>query len=490
MALSENEKIKRKIREWKQNPVQFVRDSFQTEPDVWQIEGLEALASEDPKKFRISLQACAGPGKSALLAWSGWWFLTCQGDKGEHPKGAAVSISADNLRDNLWAELAKWQERSSFLQKMFKWTRTRIFAKDHESTWFIAARAFAKTANTEEVGRTMAGMHSKYVLYLIDESGDIPPAIVRSAEQGLSTGPKFGKIMQAGNPTSHDGMLYAAGSTLAHQWYVIRITGDPDDPRRSKRISIDWAREQISNYGRDNPWVMAYILGQFPPSSINTLLGPDEVRDAMERRPLEDTYKFAQKRLGVDVARFGDDRTVLFPRQGLMSFKCVEMRDARTHEIAGRVMQAKNKWGSEVDLVDGTGGFGSGVIDALIQGGHSPVEVHFAGKAIDPRYLNKRAEMWFEMADWIKRGGALTKDEQLIKELTAPTYWFGNNGKFQLESKDQIKQRLGFSPDKADALALTFAIPEMPTKTEAEHLIDKYGYGSGKTLTEFDPFDY
>lgn len=484
---SEQESIRQKLIDWKNDPVLFVREAFQVEPDHWQMDGLKALASDDDISFRISLQACAGPGKSALLAWAGWWFLATQGDKKEHPKGAAVSISADNLRDNLWAEFSKWQSRCNFLQKKFQWTASRIFAKDHPQTWFISARAFAKAADSETVGRTMAGLHSKYVLYLIDESGDIPPSIVKSCEQGLSTGPKFGKIIQAGNPTSQTGMLYAAASILSHQWTVIRITGDPDDERRSSRIDIDWAREQIDNYGRDNPWVQAYILGMFPASGINTLLGVDEVRDAMDRNPRDVSYKYSQKRLGVDVARFGDDRTVLFPRQGLVAFRPIEMRDARSNEIGDRIMMAKRKWEHEIEFIDDTGGWGAGTIDYLIQAGYSPAGINFSGKAIDPRYFNKRAEMWFELAEWIRRGGCLPKNDQLVKELTAPTYAF-QKGKMMLEPKEKIKDRLGFSPDLADALALTFAHPELPAKSELDVLRDKIrGVSTGKARTEFDP---
>lgn len=468
------------IKIWREDPIQYVRENFQTEPDAWQRKALEVFPSQEPEKMRISLQACAGPGKSAVLAWCGWNFLSCYGDKGEHPKSAAVSITGDNLADNLWPEFAKWQDRSPFLKTAFTWTKTRIFANDHPETWFISARSWSKTANAEEIGRTLSGLHSKYVLVLIDESGDIPLAILRAAEQSLSNC-IFGKIMQAGNPTSHDGILYAAATTLRHLWYIIRITGDPDDPDRSPRIDANWARQQIKLYGRDNPWVMALILGLFPPSSINTLLGPDEVTEAMHRHLSSDKYDFSQKRLGVDVARFGDDRTVIFPRQGLAAFKPVEMRGARSNEIAARVAAGIVKFGSEFEAVDGTGGYGSGVIDALMQSGYSPLEVHFSGKPIDSRYFNKRAEMWFEMSRWVKRGGALPNIPQLSRELTAPTYTF-KDGKFLLESKEQIKKRLGFSPDMADALGLTFSLPEMP---RSNPLIQE----KSKLLSDFDPFD-
>jgi phage terminase large subunit len=474
-----------KIREWRENPCRFVYEEFGVTPDKWQQDALNVFPSQEPDKLRIALQACVGPGKSALLAWCGWNFLSCYGEEGNHPKGAAVAVTSDNLRDNLWPEFAKWQSRSEFMKRAFKWTKERIFAVDHSETWFMSARSYAKDADAEQQGKTLSGLHSKYTLCLLDESGEIPPAVAKAAEQTLSTGDRvFGKIIQAGNPSSLTGILHAASTVLRHLWYVIRITGDPDDPKRSPRIDLDWAREQIRTYGRDNPWVMYSILGLFPPSSINALLGPDEVATAMERHLREDAYHMSQKRLGIDVARFGDDRTIIFPRQGLVSFRFAEMRNARTNEIAARVARAKADWGSEMEFVDGSGGYGAGVIDSLMQAGHTPQEVNFSGKSIDPRYFNKRSEMWFEMANWVKRGGVLPPDPTLLKELTAPTYTF-QSGKLRLEEKEQIKKRLGFSPDCADALALTFSLPDMPAA-----VVDgvRLPVSSGKLLADYDPF--
>ena len=478
------------LRRQRDDPVYFVKKHFQVEPDAWQCEFLQAYGSPVAKK-RISLQACAGPGKTAALAWAGWHFLSTRGTAKEHPKGAAVSTTSDNLKDNLWPEFSKWQNRSQFLMKAFLWTKERIFSRQHPQTWWISARSWSKNANEDEQGRTLSGLHSQFVLALVDESGDIPITILKTAEQMLGNC-TWGRIVQAGNPTSLQGMLYAAATILKEMWQIIRITGDPDDVNRSPRIDIELAREQIKTWGRDNPWVMSYILGLFPPSSLNVLLGPDEVREAMNRHVSEDAYIYSQKRIGVDVARFGDDRTILYPRQGLVAFKPAEMRGSRSNEVAARLMLAKSKWGSEVELVDDTGGWGSGVIDSCIQSGVTPIPINFSGKAIDPRYLNKRAEMWFLMAQWVQRGGCLPQSDTLVKELTAPTYMFVN-GKFQIEPKDSIKKRLKFSPDEADALALTFALPEMP-----QSILHAVGRPSGKVhergepgvmASDYDPYD-
>lgn len=473
-----------KIRLGRENPCQFVKEEFKVDPDKWQKQALEAFVCQDRDRMRILLRACAGPGKSAALAWMGWIFLACYGSRGEHPKGAVTSITEDNLKDNLWAEFSKWQHRSRFLMSAFTWTKERIYANDHPETWFLSARTWSKSANAEEQGRTMSGLHSPYVLFLIDESGEIPLPILKSAEQALSNC-QFGKIVQAGNPSSLDGMLYAASTSLSHLWYQIRITGDPDDPNRSTRINKEWAEEQIKLYGRDNPWVMAFILGEFPPASINALLGIEDIERAMHRNVPEDQYESAQKRLGIDAARFGDDPWVIFPRQGLMAFKPVEMRNPRSQEVAARVALAKSKWGSEMEFFDGTGGYAGGAVDCMIQAGYAPQEINFSGKATDNRYFNKRSEMWFLMAEWVKRGGSLPDLPILKRELTAPTYTF-QNGKFKLEDKEQIKKRLGFSPNYGDALSLTFALPEMPMAVASIH--PSFGDYRNKAKSEYDPF--
>jgi phage terminase large subunit len=200
----------------------------------------------------------------------------------------------------------------------------------------------------------------------------------------------------------------------------------------------------------------------------------------MGRHLPEHTYDWSQKRLGLDVARYGDDRTVIFPRQGLASFQPVIMRHDRgsavSVDIATRVAAAKTRWGSELEFADATGGWSAGACDVLRASGIDVIDVQFAAPAVDPRYYNMRAQIWFEMAEWVKRGAALPNLPELLGELTSPTYVF-HRGKFQLEDKDQVKARLGRSPDLADALALTFAMPDMPAAMHGRRSV-------GKAITE------
>lgn len=478
--MSPDEKLKR----WIVDPLFFVVDELGAKPDPWQVEALEVLGSKQEKHQRMAFKACKGPGKTAFLAWAIIWFMATQSTKGEHAKGAGTSITQDNIDDNLWPEIAKWKARSPFIDRLFKWTKTRYFQVDHEETWFFSKRTWPKTADSSQQANTLAGLHAENILFVLDESGGIPNAVMASAEATLSTLGGFKKIIQCGNPTHLEGPLYSACTTERNLWWVKEITGDPDDPQRSPRISTTWARQQIEKYGRDNPWVLVNVFGQFPPSSVNALLGPEEISASMKRRLSPDEYDYAQKRLGVDCARFGDDRTVLFPRQGLMAFPPATMRNARGPEIASRMAQAKARWDWQMAFIDDTGGYGASAIDSALMAGLPISPVSFSGRAIDPRYMNKRAEMWFTMSEWVKRGGVLPDDDELVKELSSPTYTFNAQGKFLLEPKEQIKERLGFSPDKADALALTFAIPEMPHSNDP--LSDLAS--TGKYVSEYNPF--
>lgn len=452
------EKASGRLRSWRENPAQFVHENFQVDPDPWQIDALEALGGGYQPVRRVGMKACTGPGKTAVLAWAGLLRLSCYGRKGDHPKGAALSKTRDNLKDNLWPELSKWQKRSEFLSSQFTWTKERLYANDHPETWFLSARSFAKDADAEAIGRSLSGLHGPFPFVLLDECGDMPPAVGRTAEQIFTGSPVDAAIIAAGNPTSIDGLLYVICTKLRGQWIMITITADPDDPKRTPRVSADFAREQIKENGRDNPWVMATILGLFPPCGFNALVGVEEMEKAMNRHYRIEDYGHAPKIIGVDVAREGDDRSIFAPRQGLVGFKKREFRNTRSNILAGALAQSEDKWGADGVIVDGTGGYGSGVIDAGATMGRTWFDCQFAGKAPDPKFANMRAYIGWSFAEWIKNGGALPYDPRLIKQAVATTYTFQGD-KILLKPKELIKKEIGESPDDWDGYAVTFAYP-------------------------------
>ena len=229
------------------------------------------------------------------------------------------------------------------------------------------------------------------------------------------------------------------------------------------------------------------MLCDFNAGSSSALIAVDTVTAASGRHAIESAYSFAPKILGVDVARQGDDSSVIFRRQGLASWKPRVLKGADSTTVASVVIQEMQDFGADAVFVDGSGGYGAGVIDRLRLLGHQPVEVQFGGRATDPRYANKRMEMYWELAKWLEGGGCIPDDAALKVELCTPTYSHDNaKGVMKLESKDDIKARMGKSPDRADALALTFAFPVAPKLSPLEQAIFARPQ---RARTDYSPLD-
>lgn len=475
---------------FRDDPVKMVRDLFGVEPDLWQVEALESF----PKTRRLAMKACAGPGKTAVLAWIGWNFLLTR----PHCMIGATSISGDNLKSALWTELARWRARSPLLMDMFEQTKSEIFAKNSPRTWRMEARTWAKDADADQIGNALAGIHAQYVMWLLDETGDYPESIMPVCEGIFNGNPIEAHIVQAGNPTRLSGPLYRACTLARNIWKVIEITADPDDPKRTPRVSIEVAREQIRQYGRDNPWILVKIFGQFPPSDFNALIGPDEVNMAMNRIYREDQLGNPPMILGVDVAREGDDASVIFGRLGKQCMIPIKMRNVDGVQGAGRVSRIWQDSNVDACFIDATGGFGSSWIDQLRLLNRAPIGVHFSASAHEStRYYNKRAEMYFDAIRWIKEGGALPKIPELLAALTQTTYSFSKD-RLLLEPKEDVKAKLGYSPDDADAFVLTFAEPVVrkprslaPPSYVAQQAFNPYAEKApGNAVAgPYDPFD-
>lgn len=201
-------------------------------------------------------------------------------------------------------------------------------------------------------------------------------------------------------------------------------------------------------------------LCDFNASAEDQLISLSDSNAAANREYPDKDFMDAPKIIGVDPARFGDDRSVIIRRQGLKASDIVIFRGLDNMQLAARVAQICQDWDPDAVFIDSGGG--AGVLDRLRQLDYDPVEVPFGGRAIlEQQFVNRRTEMWWNMKEWIEAGGWIPSDPMLRQELSTPTYWFDAQGRKALESKDDIKKRLqgGASPDIADALALTFAYP-------------------------------
>ena len=465
----------------------MVRELFGVTPDPWQHEALEAF----PHAPRLAMKACTGPGKTCLLAWVGWNFLLTR----PHPVVGAASINGANLYANLWPELARWRAKSEFIQRFFEQTQKVIFYRPYPATWHLQARTWAQDANVDQMGNALRGLHGEYVLWLLDETGGYPDGIMPTVEGIFSGAPIEAHIVQAGNPTHLSGPLYRACTTALRHWRVIEITADPDDPKRSSRISVEHARAQIELYGRDNPWVRVNIFGQFPQASPNALIGPDEMSTAMARYYREHEIGRVPKILGVDVAWYGDDASVIWPREGIQSYAPIKYRGIGPSEGAGQIVRKWDDWQADAVFIDGST-FGAGWVENLRLIGKIPFSVQFGGAARDKlRYANKRAEMYFDAVQWIRRGGALPQCPELTAALTQTTYAPNMRGQLVLEPKESVKKKIGFSPDDADAFVLSFAEPVTITDTRRRVVQQPMVYdpfaeldGRNPQPNRYDPF--
>lgn len=234
----------------------------------------------------------------------------------------------------------------------------------------------------------------------------------------------------------------------------------------------------------------------FAASSEDALLKLDDVLLAQQRNLKDDQFNFAGKALGVDVARFGGDRTVLTPRQGLACFNPVALPQLDTMATAGRVAQAIDKWKPDAVFID-NGTFGAGVVDRLRQLKYRNIHgIDFGSRANSERFQNKRSEMWWDAAEWVKGGGALANVPELMADLTAPRFDYKNqHGRIELESKDSLRSRGLKSPDFGDSFALTFAMPVAPAgmrgrANTTDHDFDPYNLGGERDRRHTTDHDF
>ena len=308
--------------------------------------------------------------------------------------------------------------------------------------------------NTE----AFAGLHNKgrRILLIFDEASAIPDSIWEVSEGALTDDDTEIIWIVCGNPTRNSGRFRECFGKYKHRW------GNRQVDSRSVSITNKAQIQQwIDDYGEDSDFVRVRVRGVFPRAGSNQLIASDLVAAALGRNLRPDTYKHAPLVFGVDVARFGDDQSVLAKRQGLYAQTLLKWRGLDTMTLAGIVAQHIDADQPGAVFVDQTG-VGAGVVDRLHQLGYSQViGVDFGAMAANPAlYANKRSEMWCSLADWLKAGGALPPDQELADDLTAPEYGFtGDKGQIILEKKADMKKRGLASPDCGDAEALTFAHP-------------------------------
>lgn len=424
-------------------------------PDKWQLQVLrdvrDGLLTLN-EAIQIAVASGHGVGKSALVAWLIYWAMSTMPDT----KGVVTANTESQLKTKTWAELSKWH-RLAICKHWFEHTATALISTvpGHDKTWRVDMVAWS-----EKNSEAFAGLHNKgrRVLLVFDEASAIPDTIWEVAEGALTDEDTEILWFAFGNPTRARGRFRECFGKFAHRWKTYHVDSRTAAMTNKKQLDA-W----IADYGIDSDFTKVRVLGQFPSADINALLTRAEVDAAMNRVYKPGQFEFGAKVLGVDVARQGDDDSVVAKRWGNVMFPLKVMHIPNSVLVAQNVAQIMDDFKEDGCFVDSTGGYGAGVVDALrTTMGRSCTEVYFNGTASNRQYHDKRSEMAFELSKAIKANLSLPKDELLAEELCALTYTFVGD-KFRLCAKDDVKVEIGRSPDRADAAGLTYAFPVSPS---------------------------
>ena len=458
-------------------------------PELWQRKvllhirkKLQAGASIQ-EAIQIAVASGHGVGKSALVAWLILWAASTF----EDTKGTVTANTETQLKTKTWAELGKWYHL--FVGKsMFDLTATALISSDpeHERTWRIDMVPWSER-NTE----AFAGMHNKgkRILLIMDEGSAIPDKIYEVSEGALTDSDTQIIWCVFGNPTRSVGRFRDCFEERgANTWWTMQV-----DSRDVSLTNKDQFEKWIKYYGEDDDFVRIRVKGTFPRHGEMEFISAHDVDEAQAREA--DPQRTDPLIIGVDVARYGANETVIFFRKGrdAKSIEPIRLRGQSTVQVAAQVLEVWNRYHVDAIFVDG-GGVGGGVVDNIralrlfcydIQFGSKPDYVGFAMGTDGEKYANKRAEMWGAMRAWLK-GGSILPDADLRRQLVAPLYTYNLRNEIQLERKEDMMKRGVDSPDMADALALTFALP---VANHAAAGGEFAAFDKPIVESEYDPFD-
>jgi len=423
---------------YRNDPVLFVKNVLGATPQPWQEDFLRAVARGER---RISVRAGHGVGKSTVCSWALIWHMVTRFPQ----KSVVTAPTSAQLFDALYSETKAWINKlPPALKELFEVFSDRIVLKDSPESSFISART-----SSAERPEALAGIHSEHVLLVIDEASAVHEAVFEAAAGSMS-GHAATTIMIS-NPTRNSGLFYKTHHVLASDWFRMHVSC-----LTSPLVSSDFVRQIKATYGEDSNAYRIRVLGEFALADDDTLIPADLVDSAIDRdivSPEDEEIVY-----GVDVARYGTDRTALCKRRGNVVLEIKSWGGLDLMQTVGTVVN-EAKLDNPTEICVDTIGLGSGVADRLREMGYNVVDVNVAeSSAMNPNANKLRDDLWMSVKDWLgTRAVKLPKDDALRQELVAPRYSFTSMGKIVVESKDSMRRRGMRSPDLADALCLTFA---------------------------------
>jgi hypothetical protein len=430
-------------------------------PYQWQKEILtilsEHLSSPTTRHTpcQVAVSSGHGIGKSALLSWViGWAMSTC-----EDCKIVVTANTGTQLSTKTVPEIHKWI-RLSINAHWWDAKATSITVRDpeHARLWRTDAIPWSDY-NTE----AFAGLHNKgkRIVLIFDEASAIADKIWQVAEGALTDENTEIIWLAFGNPTQNTGRFRECFGSLKHRWKTIQI-----DSRTVPGTNKTQIEKWIADYGEDSDFVRVRVRGEFPRAGSSQFIGSDLV--AAARKYKAEAFAGLPKILSADIARFGDDQTVIGWRQGRKAVILDKLRGKDTVFVAERIISLIQQEKPDATIIDADG-IGAGVVDQIRFRGFSQrlFEFHGGEPATDgSAYYNRRAEVWGSTREWLMAGAEIPDDPELAADLTSPEYGFSSKQQIQLEKKEDMKKRGLSSPDCGDMLAMTFAVKVQPKPKE------------------------
>lgn len=423
------------------DPREFVKYFLGVAPTHQQNLMLRDMA---PTGAHVSVASGRGIGKSTVMAWLAMWHTLFRTDC----KTVVTSPSASQLSDVVWPEIAKWHKiLPSFLRNDLVILRSRVVHARDPKNRFVVART-ARKDNPE----ALQGIRATNTLYMIDEASGVDEQIFITAKGSL-TNPQS-RILLCSNPTRAEGFFFDSHhkAGIAEQWVKHNFSSID-----STLVERSWI-EEMHAYGEDHPYWKILVLGQFPSASADILIPYHLIERALSNATIPAGLRIA----GLDIARFGDDRSALVIRQGNAVTHISFWSGYSIPETVKRALSMAPLF--DIICVDEIG-VGGGAVDLLsLQGQVRVVPVNVSRSSTDPQFARLRDQLWFATRDWLAQSDPVAflsqeHKHRLAGELAAVRFEYNQSGKIKVESKEDMKTRLHYSPDIADALCMTFAAP-------------------------------
>lgn len=436
-------------RAWQKKKLLELRDHIQKNKNADMMGKALEMLQDATKSGR-------GIGKSALVSWLVLWMLSTK-------LGSTTIVTAnteDQLKTKTWAELGVWHtlainshwfEKAALSLTPMPWFCDLIEKQLKIDRVYYYARAILWSKENPDA---FAGAHNpKGMLLVFDEASGIPEAIWKVSKGFFTEKKSLYRLWFAfGNPRRNTGSFFECFHKNRDFWRNTTVdarTVEGTDPQIYEQI--------IKEHGADSYDAKVEVYGEFPNQGEKQFISRDLVTGAKER-VIEDGDQWAPLIMGVDPARFGDDKTVIRFRQGrnarvLPPIKLAKMDNMVVANECARLITLYNP-----DAVCIDAGNGTGIIDRLREMKYKVTEVWFGASSPKAEWANNRTYLWAEMRSWLG-GGCIDEDPHLTTDLAAPEYKFmGTSDKIRLETKEEMKARGFDSPDDGDALACTFAV--------------------------------